>query len=512
MIDVKFTSAFAVPRNSDVLVVTVFDEGKLGVKATAKDEAWQGLISRAIADDPKFTGKKGQTMVITPSIAGGYKKIVLLGAGKPEVLDASAWRSLGGSMIKALKDMGYESAEVLMEPTGHDIHPEENAAHLANGALLGSYSFDKYKTPEPDSPPKLNRLTIATYRTAEAMEKFAPMRAVAEGTFAAADVANEPGNVIYPESYAQHIKEKLEPLGVKVTILDEKDMAKLGMNAILAVGKGSAKPPRLVVMEYDGTGGQETEIELALAGKGVTFDTGGISLKPGEGMEDMKFDMGGSAAVFGEMLALARRGAKVKVVGAVGLAENMPSDRALKPGDIVKTMNGKTVEVINTDAEGRLVLCDVVEYVQQTYKPRRMIDLATLTGACVGALGLDTAGLFSNDDELRGQIEQTAVDSGEKVWRLPLGEAFSEATKSEVADLRNLGKTRYGGASTAAAFIEFFVHEGVKWAHIDMAGPGIPKDKVSKGWGVQLLDRFIRKFIEGKPPAPAPVVAPRLEP
>jgi len=334
---------------------------------------------------------------------------------------------------------------------------------------------------------------------AAAKKAFAPLEGVAEGIFRTRDVVSEPANVIYPKTFAAEAR-KLEKLGVKVTVLGIREMTKLGMGSLLGVGQGSARESQLVVMEWNG--GKAKEAPLAICGKGVTFDTGGISIKPAAGMEDMKWDMGGAGVVLGLMEALARRKAKANVVGFCGLVENMPDGNAQRPGDIVKSMSGQTIEVLNTDAEGRLVLADLLWYAQETYKPRLVIDLATLTGAIMIALGTFHAGLFSNDDELSSRLTAAGKVVGEPLWRMPLGEEYDRMIDSDAADMKNIGN-RYGGSITAAQFIQRFVKKGTPWAHLDIAGvtwadkakPTVPKGATA--FGVRLLERFVAEHYEG---------------
>ena len=327
-----------------------------------------------------------------------------------------------------------------------------------------------------------------------AQERFA----VAEGVELARNLVNEPPNVLFPVEFAERTK-ALEKLGVAVETLDEKAMGKLGMNALLAVGRGSARESRLVAMRWNGARSKRTK-PIAVVGKGVCFDSGGISIKPSTGMEDMKGDMGGAACVVGLMHALAARKAKVNVVGIVGLVENMPDGDAIRPGDIITSMSGQTIEIVNTDAEGRLVLADALWYTQETYSPRAIIDLATLTGAIIVALGAEVAGLFSNNDELAQRLAAAGEASGEKVWRMPLGAAYDKMIDSKFADMKNTGG-RHGGSITAAQFIQRFVRE-TPWAHIDVAGTAMgssPSDinhSWGSGWGVRLLNRLMADSYE----------------
>jgi leucyl aminopeptidase len=316
------------------------------------------------------------------------------------------------------------------------------------------------------------------------------------------DLVSEPANIIYPESFAERARTELEPLGVKVEILDEAAMRDLGMGALLGVAQGSAREARLLVMTWDGTGGA-TAKPLVFVGKGVTFDTGGISIKPAAGMEDMKWDMGGAGAVVGAMRALAGRKAKSHVVGICGLVENMPDGKAQRPGDVVTSMSGQTIEVINTDAEGRLVLCDAIWYAQERFEPDTIVDLATLTGAIIISLGHEHAGMFTNDDELARRLVASGLASGDKLWRFPLGDAYDKLIESPIADMKNVGP-RDAGSITAAQFIKRFVKDGVKWAHLDIAGmvwaakPAALWDKGATGYGVRLLDQFVEDYHEAK--------------
>ena len=314
----------------------------------------------------------------------------------------------------------------------------------------------------------------------------------------ARNLVNEPPNVLFPVEFADRVR-SLEKLGVEVETLDEKAMGKLGMNALLAVGRGSARESRLVTMRWNGARSKRTK-PIAVVGKGVCFNSGGISIKPSAGMEDMKGDMGGAACVVGLLHALAARKAKVNVVGVVGLVENMPDGDAIRPGDIITSMSGQTIEIVNTDAEGRLVLADALWYVQETYSPRAIIDLATLTGAIMVALGHEMAGLFANNDELAQQLAAAGEASGEKVWRMPLGAAYDKLIDSKFADVKNTGG-RSGGSITAAQFLQRFVKE-TPWAHLDVAGTamGSPPSDINQswgsGWGVRLLNRLMADSYE----------------
>jgi leucyl aminopeptidase len=368
---------------------------------------------------------------------------------------------------------------------------------LALGAVLRAYAFTDHKTGEDDAPRRQTRLTFMVPEVAEAEAEAAGVEALAEGVFLTRDLVNEPANILTTTEFAGRL-EALRDLGLKVAVMEEDELAALGMRALLGVGQGSESPSKVVVMEWMGGGDEKP---LALVGKGVVFDTGGISLKPAAGMEEMTMDMGGAGVVAGVMKTLALRKARANVVGLVGLVENMPDGRAQRPGDVVRTMKGDTVEVINTDAEGRLVLCDVMWYAQETWAPRAMIDLATLTGAIIIGLGHENAGVFSNDDPLCDAFLAAARAEGEGAWRMPLGPAYDRQLKSHVADMKNVGG-RPAGSITAAQFLNRFVKADVPWIHLDIAGVASRKDdtalapKGATGWGVLALDRLVRDRFE----------------
>jgi leucyl aminopeptidase len=376
----------------------------------------------------------------------------------------------------------------------------EQAADLALGAQLRAYSFERYKTKrkEGEERPALAKITVAVGDLSAARTAWASRAAIGEGAAIARDLVNEPPNVLYPEEFARRATE-LKKLGVSVEVLDVKAMQKLGMNALLGVGQGSAHDSRLVVMRWNG--GKTGTPPVAFIGKGVCFDTGGISIKPAGGMEDMKGDMAGAACVVGLMHALATRKANVNVIGAIGVVENMPDGKAQRPGDIVKSMSGQTIEIINTDAEGRLVLADVLHYVNTRFKPKFMVNLATLTGAILVALGQEYAGLFSNDDELSERLSKAGEATGERVWRMPLGPEYDKLIDSKFADVKNTGG-RNAGSITAAQFLQRFVGK-TAWAHLDIAGTGMgsPQTDINKSWGsgfgVRLLDRLVADHYEG---------------
>ncbi len=495
---------------SGALAVTILDGKSLSPSAKALDEALGGLITRVLEQSPRFSGKFEQLMTI-PGVEGiGAQRLWLLGLGKPAALTTAKLEQLGAKLQATAKSLGETEVALRVDPVdGADVAPKLFAAHVALGARLRGYSFDRYKTKKAkpadaadgetageDPKPEELKLTIMVKGPTAAKQAFAPLDKVADGVFLTRDLVSEPANVLYPASFAKRCKE-LEKLGVQVEVLDNKQLQKLGMDALLAVGQGSAHGSRVVVMHWRGEGVSEDTPPLALVGKGVTFDTGGISLKPAAGMGDMKWDMGGAGTVTGAMKALAGRKAKAHVVGIIGLVENMPDGAAQRPGDIVKSLSGQTIEVLNTDAEGRLVLADVLTYTQQRFKPAAVIDLATLTGAILVALGHEHAGLFANDDGLADQLLAASRATDEGLWRMPLGAAYAKQVESDIADLKNIAAGRWAGSIIGAVFLEKFIESGTKWAHLDVAGMvWSTKDlklaaKGGTGYGVRLLDRLV---------------------
>jgi leucyl aminopeptidase len=462
------------------------------------DTQCAGHLTKAVVA-ARFTGGTGKVLTVHAPHAS-VDTLVLVGVGELAKVSAATIERATASGVKALLTSGTGEARVAL--SGWDgLATADTAARAGFGALLAAYRFDTYRTKlKPDQKPSLQKLIIDV---AEGATAFAAHKAVADGVSLARDLVNEPPNVLHPEEFAKRLK-ALSQLGVEVEILGEKDMHALGMHSLLGVGLGSARESQLVVMKWNGGG---SEAPLALVGKGVCFDTGGISIKPSGGMEDMKGDMGGAAAVSGAMHAIAARKAKANVVGVVGLVENMPDGMAQRPGDIVTSMSGQTIEILNTDAEGRLVLCDAMTYVQDKHKPKAMIDLATLTGAIIISLGHEYAGLFSNSDELSGQIEAAGIAAEEPVWRFPQTPAYDKLMDSNVADMKNVQRSGGGagaGSITAAQFLGRFVHEGVQWAHIDIAGtawkPGNDDPREPSwgtGYGVRLLNRLVADAFEG---------------
>jgi leucyl aminopeptidase len=488
------------------LVVGVLDERALSPSAQRLDEAAGGAVRRAI-EAGRFNGRNDQTLLLRGLGGIGLDLVLLLGLGKASELDALRLQAAGGRLYAAIAPDGVKSAVVAIDAVdGCPLPPSAMAAEVAFGATLRSYRFAKYRTKEKaEEKPRLKKLDLRCADPDRAAELYQDQAAVADAVAFTRDLVSEPGNVIYPETLAAAARE-LEKLGVEVEVLGESEMKKLGMNALLSVGQGSDRESLLVVLQWAGAGkggkkkARDGAAPIAFVGKGVTFDTGGISIKPSGGMEEMKYDMAGAGAVIGLMRALASRKAKVDAVGVVGLVENMPSGKAQRPGDIWTTLSGQTVEVINTDAEGRLVLCDALYYTRDRFKPKAMIDVATLTGAIVVALGNETAGLFSNNDALAEHIADAARRVGEPVWRMPLAEAYDKLIKSDAADMKNVGN-RAAGSITAAQFLQRFVGD-TPWAHLDIAGVAWTKEardvvpKGATGFGIRLLDRLVADHYE----------------
>lgn len=493
MITVSFASATAsASKNTHAAVFLVADDLALPAKDVLGNA--HAYITQAVAS-AGFKGKKGEVLsLVNPQ--KGPSHLIIIGLGAAKSVSKQVLEETGASIVTAALAAKVVAVDVIAS-TAKSVKFDgaELAAYLASGAKLRAYTFDKYRTKiKPEDKPKLKSVTIITSAVDKAKKLYAPLAAIAEAVAFTRDIVSEPANVIYPETLAAECK-KLTKYGIKVEVLGEAAMKKLGMGALLGVGQGSVRESQLVVMQY--YGGKKGVKPVALVGKGVTFDTGGISIKPSNGMEEMKWDMGGSATVIGTMRALAARGAKVNVIGVVGLVENMPDGNAQRPGDVVTSMSGQTIEVINTDAEGRLVLADALWYTQDRFKPQCILDLATLTGAIIVSLGSWRAGLFSNNDKMAEAIAKAADRVGEKVWRMPLGEEYDKMINCDIADMQNVGEGREAGSTTAAHFLQRFVND-VPWVHLDIAGvawqnkvrfPLAPKGAV--GWGVRLLNDWI---------------------
>ncbi|QDM17033.1 leucyl aminopeptidase [Tardiphaga sp. vice304] len=480
-----------------ILVVFCDDALKFGA-ATLKGLGDTAAVVKRAAASSNFKGKSASTLDILAPEGLKAGRLIVIGTGKADAIKETDVLKFGG--VLAGKMRGAEAVTVMAElPSG--AMSAEQAASLASGVLLRAYAFDRYKTKKKDDDDKATdvAVSIAVSDVAAAKKAFAADENVVEGVILARNLVNEPPNVLFPVEFARRASE-LKKLGVAVEVLDIKAMEKLGMGALLGVSQGSTQPGRMVIMRWNG--GKKGEQPVAFIGKGVTFDTGGISIKPSGSMEDMKGDMGGAACVVGLMHALAGRKAKCNVVGAIGIVENMPDGNAQRPGDIVTSMSGQTIEIINTDAEGRLVLADVLWYVKEKFKPKFMVDLATLTGAILVALGTEHAGLFSNNDELSERLYAVGQSTGEKVWRLPMGPEYDKMMDSQFADMKNAG-ARNGGSITAAQFLQRFVGD-TPWAHLDIAGTamGAPKTEINQSWGsgygVRLLDRLVSDYYEAK--------------
>lgn len=456
----------------------------------------QASAVRSAAAIAQFKGKSGSAFELLAPAGIAADRVIVVGTASDKELPGHRFVTLGGAIMGRLKKV----AKAVIVFDGPEATPEA-AAELKVGCELRAYRFDKYKTKKKDDAEGADTTRVAiVVGDLAATRKAAEGRAgLSEGVLLARTLVNEPPNVLYPAAFAERAAE-LKGLGVDVEILDEPAAAKIGMRALLAVGQGSAFDSRVVVMRWNGAANKDAQ-PVAFIGKGVCFDSGGISIKPGAGMEDMKGDMGGAACVVGLMHALASRKAKANVIGVIGLVENMPDGKAQRPGDIVTSLSGQTIEIINTDAEGRLVLADLLWYVQETYKPTFMVNLATLTGAIIVALGTEHAGLFSNSDELSQRLFAAGTATGEKVWRLPLSPNYDKLIDSKFADMKNTGG-RHGGSITAAQFLQRFVND-TPWAHLDVAGTamGAPADEINQswaaGWGVRLLDRLVSDHYEG---------------
>jgi leucyl aminopeptidase len=492
----QFTFAAAAAVETGALVVGATEGPELLPAAAKAERASRGAVGRALAAS-RFTGKPGQSVEILAPAGLKVSRLIVVGLGKAADFDAAAAEELAAGALGRIK--GGAETEVVLDLNGlkgAKVEGVDLAAHLALGAKLKSYTFDRYRTKDlEDRVQTVKKITISTGEAAAARRAFARLEAVAEGVFLARDLVNEPPNVLSPVEFARRVK-GLAKLGLKVTVLGEAQMKRLGMGALLGVGQGSERESQLVVVQWKGSR-RKTSASVAFVGKGVCFDSGGISLKPGHSMMGMKGDMGGAAAVVGTLRALAVRKAKVNAVGVIGLVENMPDGKAQRPDDVVTSMSGQTIEVLNTDAEGRLVLADALWYAQSKFKPRLVVDLATLTGAIMVALGSEHAGLFANDDTLAENLTAAGKNAGEPVWRMPLGKGYDKLIKSKIADMKNIGGA-HGGSITAAQFLQRFVQEKTPWAHLDIAGvawqdgeqkPLIPS--WSTGWGVRILDRMV---------------------
>jgi leucyl aminopeptidase len=494
--DIRFVTA----GSGDVVAVMAGEGGELFAAGKALDTAAGGRIAKAIKA-VNFKGGAGQVADILAPDGVDFSRVLVIGVGKPDAADGMAVERWAGQAVKRVLTSGAEKL-VLQPDALPGVSKAEAGSHAAMGARLAAYRFDTYRTKlKPEQKPSLTTVEISMDGPAAAKARAEKDAAIVEGVFFARDLVSEPPNVLYPESFAERLRD-LETIGVEVDILEPAAMERLGMGALLGVAMGSSRPARLVSMKWNG--GSKGAKPVALVGKGVTFDTGGISLKPGAGMDEMKGDMGGAAAVAGAMKAIALRKAKANVVGVVALVENMPGANAQRPGDIVNTMSGQTIEVLNTDAEGRLILADAVYYAQDKFEPTALIDLATLTGAVIVALGHENAGMFSNDEDLAHAITVAGQSEGEPVWRLPLSAAYDKLIDTPNADMKNIAGKPIAGSIVGAQFIKRFIKDGTPWAHLDIAGtawkPGPYEDPLSPAWatgyGVRLLNRLIQNRYE----------------
>ena len=475
------------PATPHALAIVVAPGSLGGAGLSGLPESARAL-ARTAAQAGRFDGENGAIVEFFGETDGAQRRLLLVGIGGKNDFERA-----GAALAARLLTSGEKALVIDLSAVAADA-PAEAAAQLAFGAVLRSWRHDVYRTKlEAKLRPSLEEIVIVG-GGAGAAAAWASREAVAQGVMFARTLVAEPANILYPASFVERCR-PLADLGVKIEVLDPEAMAKLGMGALLGVAQGSVRPARLLVMTWDGTGG--TEPPIAFVGKGVTFDTGGISLKPPAGMEDMKWDMGGAGAVTGAMMLLAGRKARANVVGICALVENMPDGNAQRPGDVVKTMSGQTVEVINTDAEGRLILCDAMWYAQEKFKPQAMVELSTLTGAIIVSLGHERAGLFSNNTPLSNKLRAAGSEVGEKLWRMPLGSKYDKLIDSDIADMKNVSNGRDGGSITAAQFLQRFVQDGVAWAHLDIAGmawSGKGNDTTPKGataYGVRLLDKWI---------------------
>ncbi|MEP6983376.1 MAG: leucyl aminopeptidase [Sphingomicrobium sp.] len=484
--------ADARPQGDYALVVPVAGKDRSTLTALGGS---QPAVTAAL-DRQRFEGEGSSVSEQFIADNGSVRRLLVIGVGTGDARGEAA-EKLGGTAAARLQTSGEKTAVIDLGGLGYDA---DTTARVALGAALRSWRYDRYRTKLKDNQkPTLGEIVIVAGDAGAAQryeQRWAP---VVEGVSLTRELVTEPANIIYPQTFVERVRASVEGGGLDLEVLDRAAMEKLGMGALLGVAQGSIREARLLILKWNGggQGGQPT----AFVGKGVTFDTGGISIKPAAGMEAMKWDMGGAGAVVGAMKALALRKAKANIVGICGLVENMPGGNAQRPGDVVTTMSGQTVEVINTDAEGRLVLGDAITYVQRNYKPGTIIDLATLTGAILVSLGHEWAGLFSNSEELAAKLQEAGAESGDKLWRMPMAESFDRLIDSPIADMKNVGP-REGGSITAAQFIQRFVENGVNWAHVDMAGKawsdkaGPTYGKGATGYGVRLLDQYVADVLE----------------
>jgi len=502
MFSIHFTEK--AEHKSDVEIIFAATDEALSSTYNDLDRKTGNLISKIFDNTRIFSRKIGSMKSLSYLDDGNLKSVIIIGLGDKGAIDKKKLEVIGGKIYSAMNRVKANIGDVNCLYNFTNFSSEEAASYIALGLRLASYKFDKYQTAaKEEEKTEVSNIHLIVNSAEKSEGYYLESEALVSGIYLARDLITEPANKLYPATYAERLEEELETLGIGVTVLGENEMRNLGMGALLGVGQGSAHESKLVVMEYYGAEDQE-EKPIAFVGKGVTFDTGGISIKPSNSMWEMKYDMGGSAAVSGLMKTLAIRRAKVNAVGVIGLVENMPGGSAQRPSDVVTTMSGKTAEVLDTDAEGRLVLADALWYTQNKFSPKFMVDLATLTGAIVIALGSTYAGLFSNNDELAEKLTKSGKKAGEELWRMPLHKDFEEMIKSPIADVANLGNiARHAGSSTAAEFLKHFVND-LPWAHLDIAGMAWEKKGKSQtpkgavGFGVKLLNQLIKDYYEEK--------------
>jgi leucyl aminopeptidase len=482
------------PTGDFALVLPAAGKNRIALDSLGPDRS---AVDAAL-NRQRFEGDSGSVAELFVPAEGGVRRLLVIGTGDG-TSGADAAEKLGGALVGRLLTSGETQAVIDLTGLNYDA---DAAARLALAASLRAWRYDRYRTKLKDKQkPTLARLTIVGAPADAASRWEERWQPVYEGVAFTRELVTEPANIIYPETFVERVQGAVKGTGLEVEVLDGDAMRKLGMGALLGVAQGSVRDPRLLIMRWNG--GNDGEVPVAFVGKGVTFDTGGISIKPAAGMEAMKWDMGGAGAVAGAMIALAKRKAKANIVAICGLVENMPDGNAQRPGDVVTSMSGQTIEVINTDAEGRLVLADAITYVQRNYKPKIVVDLATLTGAILISLGHEFGGLFTPDDELANQLLGAAQATGDKLWRQPMADSFDKLIDSPIADMKNVGP-REGGSITAAQFINRFIENGTRWAHLDIAGmvwsdkPDTTYDKGATGFGVRLIDRFVEASVEAR--------------
>ena len=494
----QVTFSAAALAKTGALIVPFVEGARAGESFKSVDTAMDGGLARAVKA-AQFKGDVGEILKIVAPVGMPNGHIIVVGVGKVRSISTLDVQKIGGAACGAALATGEASAVfALADLSTSKLDADAFAAQVAFGVQLRSYRFDKYRTTQKETEkPSLKKFVVNTSAKG-AKKSYESLSKLADGVFLTRDLVSEPANILHPEEFAERCS-ALSALGLKIKVLGEAEMKKLGMGSLLGVGQGSVRESKLVVMQW--AGGKKDDPYVAFVGKGVTFDTGGISLKPAGGMEDMKWDMGGAGAVTGAMAAIAGRKAKANVVGVVGLVENMPDGNAQRPGDIVTSMSGQTIEVLNTDAEGRLVLADALWYTQEKFSPEVVIDLATLTGAIIVSLAHEFAGCFTTDDKLAASLLKSAEATGDKLWRMPLTKTHDEMIKSDIADMQNIGG-KGAGSSTAAAFLGRFIKEETRWAHLDIAGmawttkPNATTPKGGTGYGVQLLDNFVAENYE----------------